>query len=343
MRGWSASTRSSTSSPTFSRASTSVEDRIFTFKIRDGHKWSDGEPLTSEDFRYMWEDVLSNEDLSPGGFSPALMVDGKPPVFEVVDELTVRYSWDAPNPDFLPALAAAQPLSLVLPAALPEAVPQEVPGRGQARRAGQGEQGQELDGAAHAHVAPVSPGESRPADARSVAQHDQAAGRAVRLRAQSRSSTGSTRTACSCPISTSSCSTSARRRSFPAKTGAGESDLQATGIDFTDYTFLKDAEKRYPVKVSLWKRTQGSRVALLPNLNCRRRGLAAAAAGRARPPRAVAGDRPARDQHGRVLRARQGKRRHRAAGEPALQAGIRRRPGSPMIRTRPTRCSTRSA
>ena len=43
------------------------EDRIFTFKLRDGHKWSDGEPLTSEDLRYTWEDVLSNEDLSPGG------------------------------------------------------------------------------------------------------------------------------------------------------------------------------------------------------------------------------------------------------------------------------------
>src|SRR4029453_19413880 len=86
-------------------------------KIRDGHKWSDGSLLTSEDFRYMWEDVLSNEDLSPGGFSPALMVNGKAAVFEVLDPLTVRYSWDAPNPDFLPVLAAAQPVSLVLPAA----------------------------------------------------------------------------------------------------------------------------------------------------------------------------------------------------------------------------------
>jgi len=54
---------------------------------------------------------------------------------------------------------------------------------------------------------------------------------------------------------------------IPAKTGAGESDLQGVGIDFADYTFLKDAESRYPVKVSLWKRTQGSRLALLPNLN----------------------------------------------------------------------------
>jgi peptide/nickel transport system substrate-binding protein len=55
---------------------------------------------------------------------------------------------------------------------------------------------------------------------------------------------------------------------IPAKTGAGESDLQATGIDFADYTFLKDAEDRYPVKVDLWKMTRGSRLAILPNLNC---------------------------------------------------------------------------
>ncbi len=53
-----------------------------------------------------------------------------------------------------------------------------------------------------------------------------------------------------------------------AKTGAGESDLQATGIDFNDYTFLKEAEKRFPVKVNLWKQARGSRLALLPNLNC---------------------------------------------------------------------------
>jgi peptide/nickel transport system substrate-binding protein len=54
---------------------------------------------------------------------------------------------------------------------------------------------------------------------------------------------------------------------IPAKTGAGESDLQAINLDFTDYAFLKDAEKRYPVKVSLWKKTLGSRLALLPNQN----------------------------------------------------------------------------
>ncbi len=32
-------------------------ERIFTFRIREGHKWSDGEPFTSEDFRYVWQDA----------------------------------------------------------------------------------------------------------------------------------------------------------------------------------------------------------------------------------------------------------------------------------------------
>ena len=49
-----------------------------------------------------------------------------------------------------------------------------------------------------------------------------------------------------------------------AKTGAGESDLQATNIQFEDYTFLKEAENRHAIKVYLWERTQGSRSHSIP-------------------------------------------------------------------------------
>src|SRR3546814_12806669 len=45
-----------------------VEDgRSFTLKLREGHRWSDGHPLTAEDFRYFWEDVATNEELFPVG------------------------------------------------------------------------------------------------------------------------------------------------------------------------------------------------------------------------------------------------------------------------------------
>ena len=46
-----------------------VEDggRTFTFYLRKGHRWSDGAPFTTDDFRYWWEDVATNEQLSPMG------------------------------------------------------------------------------------------------------------------------------------------------------------------------------------------------------------------------------------------------------------------------------------
>ncbi len=66
MRGSSATTRSSSSSPTSSKLE-NEDDRIFTFRLREGHRWSDGQPFTTEDFRYYWEDVAHNKELSPAG------------------------------------------------------------------------------------------------------------------------------------------------------------------------------------------------------------------------------------------------------------------------------------
>jgi peptide/nickel transport system substrate-binding protein len=81
------------------------DDRVFTFTLRAGHRWSDGSPFTAEDFRYYWEDIAHNLDLSPAGLPEFMLVEGKPPRFEVIDERTVRYTWDRPNPRFLPQLA----------------------------------------------------------------------------------------------------------------------------------------------------------------------------------------------------------------------------------------------
>src|SRR5262245_17017540 len=43
------------------------EGRIFTLRIRKGHHWSDGEPFTSEDFRFYWEDVANEPAVQPSG------------------------------------------------------------------------------------------------------------------------------------------------------------------------------------------------------------------------------------------------------------------------------------
>ena len=93
-----------------------VDDRVFTLHLRPGHKWSDGRPFTAADFKFYWDEVANNRDLSPFGLPQALRVDGKGPRFEVIDERTVRYTWDAPNPQFLPALAAPSPLYIYRPA-----------------------------------------------------------------------------------------------------------------------------------------------------------------------------------------------------------------------------------
>ncbi len=87
------------------------EGREFTLKLRAGHKWSDGHPFTTEDFRFFWEDVANNKDLSPNGPSVELLVDGQPPKVEIIDEVTIRYSWDKPNPDFIESQARAAPSS----------------------------------------------------------------------------------------------------------------------------------------------------------------------------------------------------------------------------------------
>ena len=86
------------------------DSREFTLKLRAGHKWSDGHPFTTEDFRYFWEDIANNKELSPSGPSVELLVDGKPPKVEIPDERTIKFSWDGPNPHFIESQARANPL-----------------------------------------------------------------------------------------------------------------------------------------------------------------------------------------------------------------------------------------
>ncbi|WP_246504906.1 ABC transporter substrate-binding protein [Microvirga antarctica] len=102
--------------PDLLEAVDNVDDRVFTFTLREGHRWSDGQPFTAEDFRYYWEDLVNNKDLSPAGVPEFMMAGGKPAKFEVLDARHVRYTWDNPNPRFLPQLAAAVDPGIYRPA-----------------------------------------------------------------------------------------------------------------------------------------------------------------------------------------------------------------------------------
>ena len=85
------------------------DDRRFTLRLRKGHRWSDGHPFTSADFQYWWEDVAIDPELSPSGPPQFMLVDGESPKVTFPDETTVVYEWAKPNPFFLPLLAQARP------------------------------------------------------------------------------------------------------------------------------------------------------------------------------------------------------------------------------------------
>jgi peptide/nickel transport system substrate-binding protein len=243
-----------------------AEGRLFTFKIRPGHKWSDGSPLTAEDFRYCWEDVQNNEELSPGGLAAQLLVEGKPPVFEIIDELTVRYTWEQPNPDFLQQIAAPQALNMMMPAAYLKQFHkkyQEETKLAELIEKHKTKKWTSLHIKMARQYRPENPelptldpwrNTTEPPAEQFVFERNPYFHRVDEHGRQ-------------LPYVDKFILNVSSSAIIPAKTGAGESDLQGVGIDFADYTFLKDAESRYPVKVSLWKRTQGSRLALLPNLN----------------------------------------------------------------------------
>lgn len=92
------------------------DNKVFTLHLRKGHRWSDGQPFTSEDFRYWWEDVANNDRLSPAGPPDFLRIEGELPTVTFPDEQTVVYAWNKPNPNFLQTLAQARPPFIFRPA-----------------------------------------------------------------------------------------------------------------------------------------------------------------------------------------------------------------------------------
>ena len=246
----------------------SDEDRIFTFTLREGHKWSDGSPLTSEDFRYSWDDVMNNKELHRGGIPVDLRVNGKGPTFEILDQRTVRYTWDEPNPDFLAQLAKPSPLVIYMPSAyLKQFHPryQSQDKIAELLKTYKAQDWTDLHQRMSRTVRPENP--DLPTLDPWYNSTKPPAGQFVFLRNPYFHRVDEN--GLQLPYIDKMVLNISSPDLIGAKAGSGDSDLQFANVDFTDYTFLKAAEKRFPMKVDLWKRTQGSRVALVPNLNCK--------------------------------------------------------------------------
>ena len=244
-----------------------IEDgRIFTLHLRRGHRWSDGHLFTSEDFRYYWEDVANNPELSKSGPPKKLLVGGEAPVVEFLDDYTVRYSWSKPNPYFLPALAGPRPLYIYKPAHYLRQFHRRY--QNDARIAELIEQysarnwlGVHVNRdrpykATNPDLPTLQPwyNSTYPPSDRFIFKRNPYYHRIDRNGRQ-------------LPYIDSVAINIASGKLIPAKTGADESDLQARYLRMDNYTFLKQAEKRKPFEVRLWKIGKGAQVALLPNLN----------------------------------------------------------------------------
>lgn len=72
---------------------------VYTLYLREGLRWSDGERLTSGDFRFWFDHVLMNEYLTP--VIPTRYISGGEVMqLETPDDYTVIYSFANPNPAF---------------------------------------------------------------------------------------------------------------------------------------------------------------------------------------------------------------------------------------------------
>jgi peptide/nickel transport system substrate-binding protein len=243
------------------------DEKVFTLHLRPGHKWSDGQPFTSDDFRFSWEDVELNKELSPYGPDARLLVDGEPPKVEYPDALTVRYSWSKPNPEFLAGLAGAAPLYIYAPAHYLKQFHKKYTDAktldAMVRQAGMRNWvalytlRSKLIDSANPQLPVLEPWvvtTAMPADrfvfVRNPYYH--------RIDSQGRQLPYLDRVI----VSVSEASL------IPAKTGAGEADLQQRGLRFDNISFLKADQEAGQYKVRLWPTALGSEVALYPNLNC---------------------------------------------------------------------------
>ena len=161
------------------------DGREFTFKLRAGHKWSDGHPFTTEDFRFFWEDVANNKELSPSG--PSGRASGRRPAAQGRDHRRAHHQVQLGQAQsLLHRKPGARRAALPVPAgALPQEVPRQVHRPRGDRQVGQGRPGRQLGADLPPPRRHVRQRQHRPADAQPVGQHHGLAGPALRLRAQS--------------------------------------------------------------------------------------------------------------------------------------------------------------
>ena len=78
----------------------SPDGKVYTFKLRQNVKWSDGQPFTADDVVFTYQQLVANPEARAGD-SGNFIIDGKPVVIAKVDASTVKFTLPRPSPAFL--------------------------------------------------------------------------------------------------------------------------------------------------------------------------------------------------------------------------------------------------
>ncbi len=242
-------------------------DRKFTLHLRPGHRWSDGTPFTSEDFRYWWENVANNDKITPSGPPEFMFVEDKLGRVTFPDLETVVFEWDGPNSSFLPLLAQASPPFIYRPAhylkqfhgdfADPEALAKEV-------RSARVNSWAALHNKRDNMLKYDNPREPTLQPWINTSEDDNSRKLFVRNPYYHRIDSRGVQL----PYIDVVEMTVVGGGLIAAKSNAGEVDLQARGLDFPDIAILKKGEidgDKY--RTLLWANGAASQIAIYPNLN----------------------------------------------------------------------------
>tara|TARA_B100001057_G_scaffold112752_1_gene110932 strand:- start:717 stop:2642 length:1926 start_codon:yes stop_codon:yes gene_type:complete len=243
-----------------------IQGKRFIFNLRPGHKWSDGHSFTAEDFRYWWEDVANNPKLSPVGPPKVMKVDGKLPQFRILNNLSIQYEWEKPNPDFLAALAGASPLYIYRPAHYMRQFHEDFTSNSELQKLVTTAK-QRNWAALHNKMDNLYRNDNIDLP---VLQPWVCISKSSSNRLRFKRNPFFHRIdpkGQQLPYIDEFIFGIASNKLISAKTGTGEVDLQARYLRFDDYTFLKKGEDRSPYSTRLWTAAKGSHLALFPNLN----------------------------------------------------------------------------
>src|SRR5579883_719335 len=100
-----------------SRWEVSSDGSEFTWYLRKGVKWSNGDPLTTDDIVFWYEDIILNPELTNSENPPPswFTIDGKPGKITKVDDYTFTMAFVKPNGLLLQNLATPNGIGWIVP------------------------------------------------------------------------------------------------------------------------------------------------------------------------------------------------------------------------------------